>query len=71
MRMPLIAFALILIACSGETSRSGTTVSDSAGIRIVSNDYTQPGWGRAEKWTLAANPTIQVGDVLGDPTQQR
>ena len=70
MRMPLIAFALILIACSGETSRSGTTVSDSAGIRIVSNDYTQPGWGRAEKWTLAANPTIQVGNVLGDPTQQ-
>jgi len=68
--MPLIAFALLLIACSGETSRSGATVSDSAGIKIVSNDYTQPGWGRAEKWTLSANPTIQVGNVLGDPTQQ-
>ena len=70
MRMPLVAFALLLIACSGETSRSGTTVSDSAGIRIISNDYTRPGWSRAERWTLAANPTIQVGNVIGDPTQK-
>ena len=70
MRMPLIAFALLLTACSGEPSRSGTTVSDSAGIRIVANDHTRPGWAREESWTLAGNPAIQVGNVVGDPTQQ-
>ena len=70
MRIPLIAFALILTACSGETSRSGATVSDSAGIMIVSNDYSRPGWRREERWTLAVNPSIQIGNVLGDPTQQ-
>ena len=70
MRMPLIAFALLLIACSGEPSGSGTTVSDSTGIRIVANDHTRPGWAREERWTLAGNPAIQVGNVVGDPTQQ-
>ena len=70
MRMPLIAFALFLTACSGESSSSGTTVSDSSGIRIVSNDYTLPGWGRGERWTLAGNPAMQVGNMIGDPTQQ-
>ena len=70
MRMNLIAFALLFTACSEESSRSGTTVSDSAGIRIVANDHTQPNWARGERWTLADNPTIQVGNVVGDPTQQ-
>ena len=70
MRMPLVAFALLLSACSGETSRSGTTVSDSAGIRIVTNDHTRPGWARTERWALASNPAVQIGNVIGDPTQQ-
>ena len=69
MRMPLIALAL-LTACSADASRSGTTVSDSAGISIVSNDHTLPGWERDEKWTLATNPAIQIGNVMGDPSQQ-
>ena len=71
MRMPLLATALILAACSGNGADAGATVfSDSAGIRIATNDDKRPDWARQDRWTLAANPRLQVGNVLGDPTQQ-
>ncbi len=71
MRIPLLATAMLLAACSGDGAGAGATVfSDSAGIKIAANDNTRPDWTREKRWTLAGNPRLQVGNVLGDPTQQ-
>lgn len=70
MRIPSLASTLLLAACAGEGSPGATTVSDSAGIRIVASDQDRPGWAREDRWTLSTNPRLQVGNVVGDPTQQ-
>ena len=72
MRTPLIATVMLLAACSrGATGGAeATAIQDSSGIRIATSEATRPAWSRPERWMLAGNPRLQVGNVLGDPTQQ-
>ncbi len=70
MRIPALACTLLLGACAAPAPDAGTTVTDSAGIRIVSNDPAQRGWGREDAWALSGNPTLQVGNVLGNPDHE-
>lgn len=66
----MIASAIIfpvLHACgAGDSGRSGVTVRDSAGIRIVESD---PSAGAAP-CELAATPAIEIGVVEGPPEYQ-
>jgi hypothetical protein len=45
-------------------------VRDSAGVRIVENDYRQPEWGLTERWSLASQPRLQLGNIPGDMNHQ-
>jgi hypothetical protein len=52
----LAAIALLGCAAGEEV---GFTVRDSAGIRIVEN--SRAAWNEAERWTIAAQPTVDIG----------
>ena len=68
MRLHALACTLFLAACSDSAAPDATTFSDSAGVRIASNDVATPVWGRGfvNGWTLAGNPSVQVGNILGN-----
>src|SRR5688500_17190785 len=70
MRTTALAVTLLLAACAGEGSSSGATTSDSAGVTIVSNLLRRPGWEIADRWVLASNPSIQVGNIPGNAEHQ-
>lgn len=56
---------LILLGCAAEPDRPAThTVTDSAGIAIVHS--FAPGWEDAERWTIAAEPYLEIGAVEGE-----
>ncbi len=57
--------ALVVVACVPERTFIPTTFSDSAGVTIVSNDWKSPVWTRATSWTMANQPTLQVGNIPG------
>jgi hypothetical protein len=61
---------LILTACAAEEPGAGTTTTDSAGVAIASNDSRRPMWAPADRWRLAINPSIQVGNIPGNPEHQ-
>ena len=63
-----VAWSLLLAsACSegGESpsppSASGSSVTDSAGVRQVSN--AEPPWGPGEGWRIGAEPLLKLGAV--------
>lgn len=58
--------ALVLCACSGEGSWSGT-VTDSAGVTIVENTLESI-WDASEQWTLEEE--LRVGTIEGDADYQ-
>jgi hypothetical protein len=70
MRKPALALVLLLVACGQERQATGATTSDSAGVTIVTNDPRRPGWTITDRWTLATNPSIQVGNIPGNPEHQ-
>lgn len=58
-----------LWACDGGGAASaGVTVTDSAGVRIVSND--EAAWGPEDAWRLADAPRLEIGVLEGDPRYQ-
>jgi hypothetical protein len=62
-----LLLAASLAACGGEQSRWAGTITDSAGVTIVSN----PGdgiWSEAERWTVKEE--LRIGVVEGDPHYQ-
>ena len=59
---------LTLAACGQGASNAGPVVRDSAGVRIVEN--TTGSWAEAKEWRLGATPTLDIGGVAGDPTQE-
>ncbi|MEX2610180.1 MAG: hypothetical protein WEA24_09565 [Gemmatimonadota bacterium] len=69
---PLTAALLTLSACgAGDNASSSAQVSayDSAGIRIV--ETAAPAWSEpGQGWRLAAEPTLQIGVVSGEPEYQ-
>jgi len=67
-----LAVALVFSACSGgdggpTASEWGGTVTDSAGIQLVSNPLT-PIWGEGDAWTL--EETLRIGMPEGDAAYQ-
>jgi len=63
--------AVALTACgeSGDaTAGAGSTVADSAGIRIVTSGG--PRWTRETAWTLSDAPLLSIGVVDGPPEEQ-
>lgn len=48
---------------------SGTVVRDSAGITIVENDHTRPGWGD-EAWQMSAEPVLSIGALDSEGPDQ-
>jgi hypothetical protein len=63
--------ALLLAGCGGgAVSRDAIIVTDSAGITIVDNDDAQGAWTVDSAWRLAQSPTVQIGNVPLDETQQ-
>lgn len=60
--------ALLTLACATPDASAPTAmVRDSAGITIVENEAPGPA---TPKWTLTAEPTLELGVVDGDPAQQ-
>lgn len=58
----------LLTACSGEESGpGGTTVTDSAGVRIVDNSGSGS-WGEGEAWTF--EEVFRVGGIDGEETER-
>lgn len=62
-----ILFACSIAACGGEESRWAGTISDSAGVAIVSNPAVGL-WAEADRWTVEED--LRIGAVEGDPEYQ-
>ncbi len=60
--------AAFISACSGRVSHAEPAVRDSAGVIIVEN--TSPGWASGEEWTLAPEPSLDIGVMDGEPEYQ-
>ena len=70
MRFPgfLLLLALpVLHACGGGTSAWQGTITDSAGITVVSNP-SLPLWADGDEWTVTED--LRIGTVAGDPEYQ-
>lgn len=58
--MVLVALCTTMIGCERERTRTGTTVTDSAGVEIVTS--VEPAWAPDEGWTIAPEPELVIGD---------
>jgi hypothetical protein len=67
--LPLLA-ALALAACGdgGGAAASAFAARDSAGVRIA--ESTGPAWKEGEGWTVAAEPSLDLGGEEADASQQ-
>jgi len=54
------ATAAFGIACSGPGAGGRVTVTDSAGVTIVTS--AEPAWGEAGGWTVAGSPDVTIGE---------
>ncbi|MES2304941.1 MAG: hypothetical protein V4558_05515 [Gemmatimonadota bacterium] len=63
MRHSLFAVALLVSACSGEKKPVSNTVTDSAGVRIVTS--TSPAWGDKAEWQLDTSAVLSIGEATG------
>ena len=63
----ILFLAWVVGACGGEESRWAGTITDSAGVTIVSNP-TEGIWTEAERWTVEED--LRIGAVAGDPEYQ-
>lgn len=60
-------FAIVSVACAntGDTSHETTTVTDSAGVRIVYNTVSE--FDRSgSAWRISDEPAVVIGSVAGD-----
>jgi hypothetical protein len=65
MRPMLLAGSLLgAIGCDAGLN-TATATRDSSGVWIVESRL--PAWSDGEAWTIAAEPTLQIGDLEGDP----
>ena len=64
-----VSAAFLAVACGGEAgSGGGSTVRDSSGIAIV--ESRGGSWQSGEEWTVAAEPSLVIGVLEGDPEYQ-
>jgi hypothetical protein len=67
----LLSLAFVLTACGGADSPATVewsgTVTDSAGIQVVTNPLT-PIWGEGDAWTL--EEVLTIGEAAGRPEYQ-
>jgi hypothetical protein len=69
-RLVTLMVVLSVGACRARDAGPPFVVRDSAGVRIVENDYRQPEWRLGQAWTLASQPRLQLGNVPGDMNHQ-
>ena len=63
MRAATLCALLALAACQRDATIVGHSVSDSAGVTLVTS--TAPAWGVAPAWRLDTVPTLSIGDASG------
>lgn len=63
----ILLLAWVVGACSGEESRWAGTITDSAGVTIVSNP-AEGIWNEAGRWTVEED--LRIGAVEADPEYQ-
>ena len=63
----IVLLAWLVGACGGEESRWAGTITDSAGVTMVSNP-AEGIWTEAERWTVEEE--LRIGVVEGDPKYQ-
>jgi hypothetical protein len=69
LRIASVAAALALAACGGGgDGGAGFATRDSAGIRIA--ESTAPAWKEGEGWTVAAEPSLDLGGEEAPADQQ-
>ena len=61
--LPVLLVALA--ACSDAAGHSTATVTDSAGVQIVTS--TAPAWAEGEGWTIDTTPLLDIGGSDTDP----
>lgn len=57
--------SVLLAACSDAAGHATATVTDSAGVQIVTS--TAPAWGDGEGWTVDTTPLVDIGGSDTDP----
>jgi hypothetical protein len=57
--------AVLLAACGEAAGHSTATVTDSAGVQIVTS--TAPAWAEGETWTIDTAPSLDIGGSDTDP----
>ena len=62
--LPLL-LAVAAAACSEAAGGPTATVSDSAGVQIVTS--TAPAWGKNEGWVIDSVPSLDIGGSDSDP----
>jgi hypothetical protein len=70
MRKLVLAGSVLLTACTADQRDPAATTIDSAGVTVVSNDPRRPWWTQEQRWRLANNPSIQVGNIPGNAEHQ-
>jgi hypothetical protein len=54
--------------CSADQRAADVSVTDSAGVRIVSSDL--PEWREGEEWRLGAEPVLAIGEPAASPEEE-
>jgi hypothetical protein len=68
-RCTLLLAVLTVSACDiGGAATPGVSVSDSAGVQIVSSEAAT--WATGEQWRLGDRPRIEIGVIEGDLVYQ-
>lgn len=63
MRWGVFLLAIGAVACRGNHRTKGSSVTDSAGVRLVTS--TAPAWGDTSRWMLDTVPLLSIGDASG------
>ncbi len=63
MRCGVFLLAIGAVACRGNHRTNGSSVTDSAGVRLVTS--TAPAWGDTSRWMLDTVPLLSIGDASG------
>lgn len=62
---PSLLCAVLLTACGDAAGAPTATVTDSAGVQIVTS--TAPAWGEGEGWVIDSVPSLDIGGSDTDP----
>lgn len=63
MRYRLLVAAIVLSACNAEKKPALSSVTDSAGVRVVTS--TAPAWGNKSDWEIDTTAVLSLGEATG------